>query len=198
MDTTTTTTSHPTTQPRPPLTVLHVCSGTFHPEKLHPNFRDGWRELRLDADPAVKPDIVASPMDMSAVATGSVHAIWCPYGLVRLWSHDVPRALHEFQRVLRPDGFALITVPDLQRISELVMSDQLDAELFESQAGPITVRDVIFGHGATLASGDLSLAHRTGFTAKTLGQALLDAGFAHVDINRSRYDLWALAEKAPR
>jgi hypothetical protein len=194
----TTTDLQPTTQPRPPLTVLHVCSGPYHPEKLHPNFRDGWREVRLDADAGAKPDILAAPTDLSMVQTGSIHAIWCPYGLVRLWAHEVPQALKEFQRVLRPDGFALITVPDLQRVAEHVVSDQLDAELFASPAGPITVRDVMYGHGRTLAAGDLAMAHRTGFTAKTLGHAILDAGFANVDINRSRYDLWALAEKSPR
>src|SRR4051794_39138949 len=54
-------------------TVLHVGCGQYSPEKLHPHFRGpGWQEVRLDIDPGVKPDIVCSITDMSAVPSESV------------------------------------------------------------------------------------------------------------------------------
>ena len=45
--------------------VLHVGCGAYHPEKLHKSFA-GWKEIRLDIDPAVAPDIVASLTDKLA------------------------------------------------------------------------------------------------------------------------------------
>lgn len=61
----------------PPRTVLHVGCGSPNPRKLHPTFRGGaWKEVRLDIDPAVRPDIVCDMLDMSVVATGSVDAVW--------------------------------------------------------------------------------------------------------------------------
>ena len=52
-----------------------------------------WREIRLDLDPAVQPDIVCSITDMSPVATDSVDAIWSSHNLEHLQRHEVPLAL---------------------------------------------------------------------------------------------------------
>ncbi len=42
-------------------TVLHVDCGPYNPAELHKTFHGpGWRELPLDIDPQVAPDIVAS------------------------------------------------------------------------------------------------------------------------------------------
>ncbi|MCS6911748.1 MAG: methyltransferase domain-containing protein [Myxococcales bacterium] len=178
-------------------TVLHAGCGPYHPEKLPPPFREGgWRELRVDADPRVRPDVVAPLYCLAAVPTGSVDAVWCPHGLVRLWAHEVPQALRELYRVLRPEGFALITTPDLQRLAELVAADRMDQEVPSSETGLVTVHDLLFGHGPSLAAGRVEVAHHTGFSARTLRQALLEAGFARVDIHRSGFELRAMAEKA--
>lgn len=183
----------------PSLVVLHVGCGTYRPDKLHAQFREpGWRELRLDADPAVEPDIVASMTNMAMIPTGSVHAIWSSHNLEHVFAHEVPQALGEFYRVLHPEGFALITLPDLQRVAELIAADRLDEPAYMSAAGPIAPLDILYGHRPSIAAGRTLMAHRNGFTAESLGQSLLSAGFANVDINRSGFDLWALAEKTPR
>jgi hypothetical protein len=40
------------------------------------------------------------------------------------------------------------------------------------------------------------MGHRTGFTARTLGDALVRVGFARAEVKRGNaYDLWALAHK---
>ncbi len=60
---------------------------------------------------------------------------------------------------------------------------------------PIAPLDIIYGHRASITSGNRFMAHRTGFTAKTLGNALVHAGFGQARVSRSGFDLWAFATK---
>ena len=46
-------------------------------------------------------------------------------------------ALGEFFRVLKPGGFVLISVPDIQQIARHVAQGNLDEPLYVSPAGPI-------------------------------------------------------------
>jgi SAM-dependent methyltransferase len=178
-------------------TVLHVGCGHNNPNKLHKTFQSpAWREVRLDIDPAVQPDIIGSITDLSMVATASVDAVWSSHNLEHLYSHEVPQALAEFCRVLKPEGFALITLPDLQQVAAYVAQGKLEDVLYQSPAGPIAALDVIFGHRASVAQGNVFMAHKTGFTAQTLGQHIIRAGFARVEVKRdNNLNLWALAHK---
>src|SRR5579863_8916218 len=125
--------------PFPPKVVLNVGCGYPGHNGLHPTFQGAdWHELRLDINPAVQPDILCSMTDMHPVASGSIDAIWSSHNLEHLNRHEVPVALSEFLRVLRPGGQMLLTLPDLQRIAELVAGDGLEDEAYSSPAGPIT------------------------------------------------------------
>jgi ubiquinone/menaquinone biosynthesis C-methylase UbiE len=181
-------------------TVLHVGCGPANPAKLHQTFRTGaWREIRLDIDPKVHPDIVASITELGLVAGASVDAVWSSHNLEHLYPHEVSLALREFFRVLKADGFALITLPDLRRVAELIVQDKLDDPAYVSPAGPIAPLDILYGHRASLAKGNLFMAHHTGFTAKTLGQALIRAGFAEAKVKRDNsFNLWATGYKQPQ
>ncbi len=176
-------------------TLLHIGCGTASPERLPDCFKSAqWHEVKLDIDPKVKPDIVASLTDMSAVASASVDAVWSSHNIEHLEGFQVAGALGEIRRVLKPGGFALITLPDLQRIAELVAQDRGEDVLYTSPAGPITPLDMLFGHQASLARGNHYMAHRTGFTAKRLGKMLAEAGFGEVRVLKGRsFDLWAVA-----
>jgi SAM-dependent methyltransferase len=177
-------------------TVLHVGCGMADPRKLPPAFfaPGAWREVRLDIDPGVSPDIIGSITDMAMVEEGSVDAVWSAHNLEHLFAHEVPLALAEFRRVLRPEGFALVTVPDLQRAAELVAQDRLAEPAYISPAGPIAPLDMLFGHGAAIAAGNHYMAHRTGFSARTLEAALRGAGFGTVRVVRDEsFALWATA-----
>ena len=129
------------------------------------------------------------------VATASVDAVWSSHNVEHLYAHEVPVALAEFHRVLRPGGFALITLPDLQKVAELVAADGLEDVAYVSPAGPIRPLDMLYGWRRSIARGNLFMAHHTGFTAKTLGQALRRAGFDPVAVSRSGFDLWARGTK---
>jgi predicted SAM-dependent methyltransferase len=179
--------------------VLHVGCGVPGRQNLHPHFHGAeWRELRLDIDPSVNPDIVASMTDMGTVGAESVDAVWSSHNLEHLYRHEVPRALAEFFRVLRPTGFVLLRVPDLQRIAELVAADRLEGEAYVSPSGPIMPLDMIYGHTGSIAAGHVFMAHRTGFSATTLHNLLTRAGFADLRIFRGDgFDLWAVGAKSP-
>lgn len=179
----------------PVLKLLHVGCGPARPERVPAYFRQPhWREIRLDIDPAVSPDIIGSITDMSDIPDSCVDAIWSSHNLEHLSWFDVPQALAEFRRVLKPDGFALISVPDLRAVARHILEDRLTDTLYESAAGPITPLDVVFGHQHSVQHGNHFMAHRTGFTSTTLGQALHDAGFHEVRVHEGDYwDLWAVA-----
>jgi hypothetical protein len=176
--------------------VLHVGCGSNRPGKLHPSFNaDGWQEIRLDIDAEVQPDIVACITDMRQVAEASVEAIWSSHNLEHLYAHEVPLALKEFWRVLKPDGFVLITLPDLQAAAEYVARGQLEEVIYVSPAGPVSALDMCYGFRPALATGNRFMAHKTGFTAATLRQKLVDRGFVDVRVERENLALWAIGHR---
>jgi SAM-dependent methyltransferase len=180
---------------------LHVGCGPARKDRTTRTFAGpDWRELRLDIDPGAAPDIIGSMADMAGVATGSVDAVFSSHNIEHLYAHEVPLALAEFRRVLRPDGFLVITCPDLQSVAALVAQDRLLDPLYTSPAGPIAAIDILYGHRAPIAAGNLFMAHRYGFSQRTLKTHLGGAGFpAAVSISRGapNYDLWAVALKRP-
>jgi SAM-dependent methyltransferase len=175
--------------------VLHVGCGPHEEDNLHVRFRGPeWRELRLDIDPDMRPDLVGDIAGMGdVVPSASVDAVWSSHNIEHVFAHEVPQVFGEFLRVLRPGGFVLVTTPDLQRAAERIASGKLEDPLYQSPAGPITPLDMVFGHGREIARGFEYMAHRTGYTARTLEQKLCDAGFEAVRVRREPADraLWA-------
>jgi SAM-dependent methyltransferase len=165
--------------------------------RLPPLF-DSWRQIRVDVDPAVAPDVIADITDLSAIESGSVDAIWSAHCLEHLYIHQVDPALAEFHRVLKEDGFVCLIVPDLQTIAQYIVSDRLHDVIYESAAGPITAHDVLFGFGPAVARGSLSMAHRCGFTPTAMLNRLRQSSFVEVVLRRRpSLELAALALKKP-
>jgi SAM-dependent methyltransferase len=180
-------------------TFLHVGCGPLGKARTTPEFAGpAWTEVRLDIDPSVRPDIVASMTDMSAVPDASMDALYSSHNIEHLYPTEVSTALREFARVLKPDGVAVITCPDLQSVAAVVAQGKLLEPLYQSSAGPIAPIDILFGHRAAMAKGNLFMAHRTGFTHHTLWRQLTEAGFVSVIVRQraNRYDLWAAATRS--
>jgi len=183
-------------------TFLHVGCGPLYidPVTKQPSRPQGfdlssWNELRLDINPAVNPDVVGTMTDMSAVPSGSVDAIFSSHNIEHLYPHEVPIALAEFKRVLRSDGFVVITCPDLQSVCALVAQGKLTEPAYISPAGPIAPLDILYGHRPPMSQGNLYMSHRCGFTLNVLLGTLEAAGFSKVvgNCRPNYFDLWALA-----
>jgi SAM-dependent methyltransferase len=149
-----------------------------------PKFFRTWRKIRVDIDPDAKPDLVSSIVDLSAIADGTVDAVWSSHCIEHLYAHEVMTALSEFRRVLRKTGFACIVIPDLQVIAQWIATDRLDEVIYESASGPVTAHDMIWGFGQALAMGKTSMAHRCGFTPTPFLNSLRAAGFEEILLRR--------------
>jgi hypothetical protein len=79
-----------------------------------------------------------------------------------------------------------------------VAQDKLLDPAYISPAGPIAPIDILFGHRPSMAQGNLFMAHRTGFTEKTLTAILQETGFKTVATMKRLhcFDLWALGTKS--
>ncbi len=157
-----------------------------------------WREVRMDIDPGLDPDVLGTMTDMATVASGSVDAIVSSHNIEHLYPHEVPMALAEFVRVLKADGMLLITCPDLQSVCARVARGELASPLYTSGAGPIAAIDILYGLRPAMAAGNLYMAHHCGFTLEVLAATLQACGFARCvgQVRPEQFDLWMLASKA--
>jgi len=179
-------------------TFLHVGCGTKFKNATTRGFNTPeWNELRLDIDPKVKPDVIGSITQMTAVQNQSMDAIYSSHNIEHLNAYEVPAALSEFKRVLSEQGFLVLTCPDLQSVAELIARDKLMQPAYNSAAGPISPLDMVFGLQTAIAKGNHFMAHRCGFTQKVLVATLKAAGFASIASARrpASFDLWVLASK---
>jgi SAM-dependent methyltransferase len=162
-----------------------------------PAFFGDWQELRVDADAAVQPDLVADLTNLTAIRSGTINAVWASHCIEHLYLHDVATALAEIHRILTPDGFAVLLVPDIQTVAQHIVDDKILEPLYESPAGPIAPYDILFGFGREIAKGRTFMAHRSGFTPTVLGQCLAGAGFGgFVLFRRPNFELAGVARKA--
>jgi len=182
---------------------LHVGCGVNKKNRTTKGFNtENWEELRFDIDESVNPDFVGSMTDISAIETEAVDALFSSHNIEHLYAHEVPLALKEFFRVLSPDGFCVITCPDLKSVARLVAEDKLLETAYTSPAGPIAPLDILYGFRPSMARGNLFMAHRCGFTQQVLRGVISAAGFLSVATFERGYapffDLWALGSKRVR
>lgn len=165
------------------MNVLHVgCGGAPLPEWL-----EMYEEVRLDIDERFKPDIVASMTDIGEA--GPFDVVYCSHSLEHLYPHDGKKALREFYRVLGKNGRLIVIVPDLQDVKAT------EEVVYESQSGPITGLDMIYGARWLMESMPF-MAHHNGFTKDTLEAELRMAGFEGVSaIRDSAYNLVCIGVK---
>ena len=172
-------------------TFLNVGCGP--PGAPAPQGFEDWRQIRLDADRRVEPDIVG---DMRFVRIDEqVDAVFSSHSIEHVYSHEVHETLSSWRHALTPHGFLVVTCPDLQSACARVAEGKLFDPVVHSHAGPLAPIDFLYGYRLQVAAGAHGMQHLTGFIASSLGQALSDAGFAGVFVTRrpTLYDLWAIA-----
>ncbi len=174
-------------------TLLHVGCGQKRLKDLPSFFATGWEEVRYDIDEACAPDILGDITDLANVEKSSVDAVWSSHNIEHLFAHEAPKAIAEFRRVLKAKGFLVITCPDLRAACKVAGERGLDAALYTSPAGPITPRDILFGHQASIRRGGHFMAHRNGFDLQSLNTLLSRGGFKKVYGERIAYELWFIA-----
>jgi protein O-GlcNAc transferase len=127
----------------------------------------------------------------------SVDAVFSHHNIEHVFAHEVPQALAEFLRVLRPGGLALIATPDLQALGRVIAAGRLEETLYRAPVGDIAALDVVYGLRRDIESGREYMAHRTGFTGRTLARRLNAAGFVQIQIAKTDEDLvlWARARR---
>src|SRR5579863_8532211 len=143
-----------------------------------------WRQLRIDSDATVAPDILADVTDLSAIESGSADVVWSAHCLQHLYLFQVGDVVAEAYRILADDGFFCVIVPDLQAVAEYLIEDRLDQVVRESPSGPVTAYDIIFGFGPHLERGHFGMAHKSGYTPTALAEKLGEAPFAQIMIQR--------------
>jgi hypothetical protein len=188
---------------RPPLGRVVLNVGGNSKQIAIPRHFDGWRHDLLDIDPTGKPDLLCDARELEALPGEQYDAIYCSHNLEHYLHHDARRVLRGFLSILKVDGFADIRVPDIGQVMRHCVANNMDLDdvLYESAAGPIMVRDVLWGWGRKIeTSGNDFFAHKTGFTPTSLTRILEDAGFAEVFLDAAdgpAFEIRALAFKRP-
>ena len=172
-------------------TFLHVGCGPNNKSSCLGFNNEDWKDIRFDIDDNINPDIVGTLIDMKSVETGSFDAVYSSHNIDHIFPHEVPIALREFYRVLKEDGIVVVTCPDLQSVCEAIVQDKLLEPLYESDIGPISPIDILYGHRGFIAQGNEYMAHKGGFTYSVLDRAFYEAGFS-ARVGGRRPETWDL------
>lgn len=130
---------------------LHVgCGGKYKDKTTHGFNSVEWREIRFDIDPEVSPDIIGTMLDMVDVSSESMDALFSSHNIEHIYPHEVSKALSEFYRILKPNGFSVITCPDLQSVCALVAENKLLEPAYNSPAGPISPLDILYSYRSSV------------------------------------------------
>ncbi len=104
-----------------------------------------WKEVRFDINPDTKPDLIGTMTNMNAVESSSMDGLYSSHTIQPLYPYEVEAALQELRRVLKDDGFAVITCPDLKSVCTLVANDFLVEAAYLSPSGPTAAIDMLYG-----------------------------------------------------
>ncbi len=165
-----------------------------------PSFYDGWTHHLLDIDPAGKPDVLCDARTLVELPGMIYDSVYCSHNLEHYYSHDVVKVLVGFHHVLKSDGFVDIRVPDMQAVVKHMVANDMDIDdvLYQSSAGPIAIKDVMYGWGKQIEeSGEDFFGHKTGFSEKSLTAVLERCGFTSVYAMLGNFEIKVFAFKHP-
>lgn len=138
------------------------------PLRLHiggEEVRKGWTIVNIQAKPGV--DVVGSCTDLSRFADASVLEVYASHVYEHLGHGDeLPAALKEAYRVLKPGGLLRAGVPDLDVLCRLMLDPKLSPEEHH------VVQQMIFG-----GQRDAHDFHKVGLTFELFSAYLRSVGF---------------------
>ncbi len=124
----------------------------------------GWESFDIEPGPTV--DHAGDCKDLSRFAAGSVETIYASHVLEHIRFADIVPTLAEWHRVLQPGGTIMISVPDLNILSQIYVSPKLQGE------EKFKVVSMIFG-----GQGDPHDFRYMGYDLETLAFCLYQARF---------------------
>jgi len=131
--------------------------------------KPGWTIVNIQ--PGAHVDVVGNCIDLSCFGNSSVDAIYASHVLEHLgYLDELPQALKEFRRVLKPGGRLMLSVPDLAVLCRLFLDERLDIE------NRFHVMRIMFG-----GQMDPHDYHKAGMTADFMADYLTVAGFREVE-----------------
>jgi len=181
------------------LKLLHVGCGPKNREQTTNIFNsEDWEEIRFDIDKSHNPDILGSMTDMSMIEGGSIDAVYSSHNIEHLFLHEAEVAIKEFYRVLKPSGYVFLLCPDIIAACKAAYENGPDSGLYNTNAGiTISPIDVIYGWRRSIKAGNEFMAHKYGYSEKTLISLFSKCGFiSFVSASRqNHYDIVLLATK---
>ena len=130
--------------------------------------RSGWKILNIR--PGKNVDFVGTCTDLRQFATGAAETVYASHVIEHLGHRqELPAALAEIRRVLRPGGKLYISVPDLEFLCGVFMRPNAPVEL------KIRIVTMIFGMQANEHD-----YHKFAFSLDMLAMYLAQAGFTKI------------------
>jgi predicted SAM-dependent methyltransferase len=165
-----------------------------------PPIYEGWNHVLLDIAPNHDVDIIMDARELKDVEdlANSFDGVFTSHNLEHYYRHEVKDVLEGAFHVLKPGCDLLIFVPSLDVAAKALASgeDLWDtAYVADDGVGPIAWGDMIYGYGPEIEKKGDHWGHKTGFTAKSLGISLLEAGFTNLELQTHGHDLVAVGKK---
>ena len=149
--------------------------------------------MRLDINPSVEPDITASLTDLSGLEKNTYDAVWSSHNIEHLFHHEARKMVIELRATIKTEGWLIVTCPDIRSAMEHAVKEGLDSPQYHSGIGPITPRDILFGHQASIRAGNQFMAHKNGFDLTSLADIFRNSGFRKFYGERRGMNLWLIA-----
>lgn len=149
--------------------ILNVGAGTTSVHSQIDYFKN-YKEIKLDVS-ATNPDIISDITTLEGVPDDSVDAIWACHVVEHVYYHKLPDVFKSMLRVIKPDGYAVIRVPDIGSIAHMIEED-LFTPVYDTSVGPICPIDILYSSRVLVEKYGEPMCHKTGFTEKSMSGIL--------------------------
>ena len=141
----------------------------------------------------MEPDIIASITDLSDLEANVYDAVWSSHNIEHLFHHEAQRMTAQIRKVLKKNGWLIVTCPDIKAAMEHTLKHGMDSPVYQSGMGPITPRDILFGHQASINAGNEYMTHKNGFDLQGLAGVFRQSGFERFYGEHRGTNLWFIA-----